>query len=154
MSWPDPTVKRHRAMQLGPVLFLSLVCTAQAGLLGGMVAHDESDRLKTSEGSQSRSVGLLSGVGGISHDHKGAEEGHKGAEEGHSLLLEGIGGISSRNQGAAQLALRDSFGKDGDSSDDTEKNDVESDSVAEVILPIFSYFLFHPFNSFSSILVF
>ena len=116
-------------MRLRIVLFLSLVCVAQAGLLGGIVVRDESDKSKSSDESPSRSVGLLSGVGGISHDQNEMKD---VAEEGHSLLLEGIGGISSRNQGAAQLALRDSMEKDDGSSDDAEKDEAQSEGVAGV----------------------
>jgi hypothetical protein len=108
------------------VLFLSLVCMVQAGLLGGIVVHDESDKKKSRDDTASRPVGLLSGVGGISHEH---QEGKEEPQESHSLLLDGIGGISSRNQGAAQLALRDSLEKEDASNDDTENNAAESDSA-------------------------
>ena len=146
-------------MQLNAVLVLSLICVAQAGLLGGIVVRDESAQSKSRDDTPSRPVGLLSGVGGISHDHKEAED---ETEEGHSLLLEGIGGISSRNQGAAQMALRDSLGKDDDSSDDTETNTAESEDAAAVstntmigvlVGTLASCFLFYPlvFPSFSHI---
>ncbi len=82
------------------VLFLTLICTAQAGLLGGIVAREESDSsAKPSDDSPSQSVGLLSGVGGISHDNGRERDESEGTA---SLLLAGIGGISTRNQGNSQ----------------------------------------------------
>jgi hypothetical protein len=108
-------------MQLITVMLLSFVCMAQAGLLGGIVDRDESDRPELAgDNTPSQSVGLLSGVGGIPYDNDGDKDHTEGTAP---LLLAGIGGISTGNQGASQLALRDSLRTEDDSSDDDVSED-------------------------------
>jgi hypothetical protein len=114
-------------MQLIAGLLLTLVSIAQAGLLGDIVGRDESEQQKPSDNFPSESVGLLSGVGGISHKHNSGSDEPEGSPQ---LLLAGIGGISASNQGAAQLALRDSLEKEDDSSND--KNGENKAAEAEV----------------------
>ncbi len=120
-------------MQFITVVMLSLVCIAQAGLLGGIVPRDEFDDPKSSSDSPSQPVGLLSGVGGIPNDDEKPDK----AEEDPSLLLAGIGGISTKTKkhGASQLALRDSFGKEEDEGDDGDNNAAETQVGSPSNLP-------------------
>jgi hypothetical protein len=112
---------------------------AQAGLLGGIVDREEYDQPKPSDDSPSQSVGLLSGVGGIAHDKEGESNDNEGT---NPLLLAGIGGISARNQGASQLALRDSM-KDDDSSDADGESEAGLAAEAEVGFTIFFKMMTH-----------